>query len=279
MTASKTRLGSIDAVRHYRAPSVIFPMPEAPGEIFGENVFTKAVMQKRLPKPVFKSVMATIEHSKPLDPTVADVVAVVMKDWAMEKGATHYAHVFYPLTHFTAEKHDSFLEPGGDGSAMAEFAGKTLTQGEPDASSFPNGGLRTTFEARGYTGWDVTSPAYILENPNGNTLCIPTVFVSMTGEALDNKTPLLRSQQAMARQAARVLHLFGHHDPDAVVSFAGAEQEYFLIDRSFFFTRPDLLNAGRTLFGAKPPKGQEFDDHYFGAIPEPRLGLHDGLRA
>ena len=268
MTASKTRLGSIDAVRHYRAPSVIFPTPEAPGEIFGENVFTKAVMQKRLPKPVFKSLMATIEHSKPLDPTVADVVAAAMKDWAMEKGATHYAHVFYPLTHLTAEKHDSFLEPGGDGTSIAEFAGKTLTQGEPDASSFPNGGLRTTFEARGYTGWDVTSPAYILENPNGNTLCIPTVFVSMTGEALDHKTPLLRSQQAMATQAERVLRLFGHDDPDAVVSFAGAEQEYFLIDRSFFLARPDLLNAGRTLFGAKPPKGQEFDDHYFGAIPE-----------
>ncbi len=268
MTASTTRLGSIDAVRHYRSPSAIFPTPEAPGEIFGENVFTKAVMQKRLPKPVFKSLMATIEHAKPLDPTVADVVAVAMKDWAMEKGATHYAHVFYPLTHLTAEKHDSFFEPGGDGSAIAEFAGKTLTQGEPDASSFPNGGLRTTFEARGYTGWDVTSPAYIFENPNGNTLCIPTVFVSMTGEALDNKTPLLRSQQAMARQAARVLHLFGHQDPDAVVSFAGAEQEYFLVDRGFFLGRPDLLNAGRTLFGAKPPKGQEFDDHYFGAIPE-----------
>jgi glutamine synthetase len=226
------------------------------------------VMQERLPKPVYKSVMATIEHSKPLDPTVADAVAVAMKDWAMEKGATHYAHVFYPLTGLTAEKHDSFLEPRGDGSAIAEFAGKTLTQGEPDASSFPNGGLRNTFEARGYTGWDVTSPAYILENPNGNTLCIPTVFVSMTGEALDHKTPLLRSQQAMAIQARRVLRLFGHADPDAVVSFAGAEQEYFLIDRSFFFGRPDLLNSGRTLFGAKAPKGQEFDDHYFGAIPE-----------
>ena len=225
-------------------------------------------MQKRLPKPVFKSLMATIEHSQTLDPTVADVVAVVMKDWAMEKGATHYAHVFYPLTHLTAEKHDSFFEPGGDGNAIAEFAGKTLTQGEPDASSFPNGGLRATFEARGYTGWDVTSPAYILENPNGNTLCIPTVFISMTGEALDNKTPLLRSQQAMAKQAERILHLFGHENPDAVVSFAGAEQEYFLVDRSFFLHRPDLLNSGRTLFGAKPPKGQEFDDHYFGAIPE-----------
>ncbi|HEX3567565.1 MAG TPA: glutamine synthetase III [Acidimicrobiales bacterium] len=268
MIGSEARLRAIQAVRDFQAPSPIFPTGEAPGEIFGANVFTKAVMKTRLPKPVFNSVMATIEHSKPLDPSIADVVAVVMKDWAMEKGATHYAHVFYPLTHLTAEKHDSFFEPGGDGSAIAEFSGKTLTQGEPDASSFPNGGLRATFEARGYTGWDVTSPAYILENRNGNTLCIPTVFVSMTGEALDNKTPLLRSQQAMARQAERILKLFGHQDPDAVVSFAGAEQEYFLIDRSFFLSRPDLLNSGRTLFGAKPPKGQEFDDHYFGAIPE-----------
>jgi glutamine synthetase len=262
-------LEAIDAVKGFEPPAGFFPpLAEAPGDIFGQNVFTKAVMQQRLPKPVFKSVMATIEHSKPLDPTVADIVAAAMKDWAMEKGATHYAHVFYPLTGLTAEKHDSFLEPGGDGSAIAEFAGKTLTQGEPDASSFPSGGLRATFEARGYTGWDVTSPAYILENPNGNTLCIPTVFVSMTGEALDHKTPLLRSQQAMAAQAERVLRLFGHENPDAVVSFAGAEQEYFLIDRSFFLSRPDLLNAGRTLFGAKAPKGQEFDDHYFGAIPE-----------
>jgi glutamine synthetase len=268
MSGSTARLQAIDAVKRYQAPAVIFPPTEAPGEIFGQNVFSKSVMQSRLPKPIFKSLMATIEHSKPLDHTVADVVASAMKDWAMEKGATHYAHVFYPLTGLTAEKHDSFLEPGGDGSSIAEFGGKTLIQGEPDASSFPNGGLRATFEARGYTGWDVTSPAYILENPNGNTLCIPTVFVSMTGEALDHKTPLLRSQQAMAKQAERILHLFGHEHPDAVVSFAGAEQEYFLIDRSFFLSRPDLLNAGRTLFGAKPPKGQEFDDHYFGAIPE-----------
>jgi glutamine synthetase len=269
MSGSKARLEAIDAVKGFEPPAGFFPpAAEAPGDIFGQNVFTKLVMQQRLPKPVFKSVMATIEHSKPLDPTVADIVAAAMKDWAMEKGATHYAHVFYPLTGLTAEKHDSFLEPGGDGSAIAEFAGKTLTQGEPDASSFPSGGLRATFEARGYTGWDVTSPAYILENPNGNTLCIPTVFVSMTGEALDHKTPLLRSQQAMAAQAERVLKLFGHAAPDAVVSFAGAEQEYFLIDRSFFLSRPDLLNSGRTLFGAKAPKGQEFDDHYFGAIPE-----------
>jgi glutamine synthetase len=269
MSGSIARLQAIDAVKGYEAPEGgFFPPVEAPGEIFGRNVFSKKVMQQRLPKQVFKAVMGTIEHSKPLDPAIADVVASAMREWAMEKGATHYAHVFYPLTGLTAEKHDSFLEPGGDGSSIAEFAGKTLIQGEPDASSFPNGGLRNTFEARGYTGWDATSPAYILENPNGNTLCIPTVFVSMTGEALDYKTPLLRSQQAMAAQAERVLRLFGHEDPDAVVSFAGAEQEYFLIDRSFFLSRPDLLNSGRTLFGAKPPKGQEFDDHYFGAIPE-----------
>jgi glutamine synthetase len=272
MSGSKARLQAIEAVKNYTPPAGIVPESGAPGDLFGENVFSKSVMQKRLPKLVFKSLMATIEHSKPLDPTVADVVAAAMKDWAMEKGATHYAHVFYPLTHLTAEKHDSFLEPGGDGSSIAEFAGKTLTQGEPDASSFPNGGLRNTFEARGYTGWDVTSPAYILDNPNGKTLCIPTVFISMTGDALDHKTPLLRSQQAMAKQAERVLRLFGHERPDAVVSFAGPEQEYFLIDRSFFLSRPDLLNAGRTLFGAKPPKGQEFDDHYFGAIPDRVLG-------
>ena len=196
-----------------------------------------------------------------------------MKDWALEKGATHYAHVFYPMTGLTAEKHDSFLEPVSDGQTLAEFAGKTLIQGEPDASSFPSGGLRSTFEARGYTGWDVTSPAYILENPNGNTLCIPTVFVSMTGDALDYKTPLLRSQQAMGMHAERILKLFGHEDFDQIVSFCGPEQEYFLVDRHFFLARPDLINAGRTLFGAKPPKGQEFDDHYFGAIPERVLGF------
>lgn len=268
MSGSKTRLQAIESVRGAVSPEAFFSSDVEPGEVFGSNVFSKAVMKKRLPKPVFKSVMSTIEHSKPLDPAVADTVASVMKDWALEKGATHYAHVFYPLTGLTAEKHDSFFEPDGDGGTIAEFAGKTLVQGEPDASSFPNGGLRATFEARGYTGWDVTSPAYILENPNGNTLCIPTVFVSMTGEALDHKTPILRSQQAMAKQAERVLRLFGHEEPDAVVSFAGAEQEYFLIDRSFFTARTDLLSSGRTLLGAKPPKGQEFDDHYFGAIPE-----------
>lgn len=273
MSANTVRLQALRAVEAYQPPAVSYTDTETPGQVFGENVFNRVVMQKRLPKSVYKSVMKTIEHGAPLDPMVADAVASAMKDWAIEKGATHYAHVFYPLTGLTAEKHDSFLEPVSDGSALAEFAGKTLIQGEPDASSFPNGGLRNTFEARGYTGWDVTSPAYVLENPNGNTLCIPTVFVSMTGEALDHKTGLLRSQQAMGRHAERILTLFGHEDPEHVVSFCGPEQEYFLVDRHFFLARPDLLNAGRTLFGAKPPKGQEFDDHYFGAIPERVLGF------
>jgi glutamine synthetase len=272
MSGNAVRREAIWNVEAYVPPAVSFSETEAPGEIFGKNVFSKTVMQKRLPKQVYKSVIATIEHGAMLDPAVAAAVASAMKDWALEKGATHYAHVFYPLTGLTAEKHDSFFEPVGDGTSLAEFAGKTLVQGEPDASSFPNGGLRNTFEARGYTGWDVTSPAYILENPNGNTLCIPTVFVSMTGEALDHKTPLLRSQQAMGEHAARILALFGHED-QKVVAFCGPEQEYFLVDRHFFLARPDLLNAGRTLFGTKPPKGQEFDDHYFGAIPDRVLGF------
>jgi glutamine synthetase len=273
MSGNTVRLQAIKGVEAYVPPAVSFTNTETPGQVFGANVFSKDVMQRRLPKSVYKSVMATIEHGAPLNPIVADAVASAMKDWALEKGATHYAHVFYPLTGLTAEKHDSFLEPVSDGSALAEFAGKTLIQGEPDASSFPNGGLRNTFEARGYTGWDVTSPAYVLENPNGNTLCIPTVFVSMTGEALDHKTPLLRSQQAMGVQAERILRLFGHDGAGHIVSFCGPEQEYFLVDRHFFLARPDLLNSGRTLFGAKPPKGQEFDDHYFGAIPERVLGF------
>jgi len=237
-------------------------------ELFCSNVFSKSVMKERLPKQVFKSLMMTIETGEKLDPNVADYVASAMKDWAIEKGATHYAHVFYPLTGFTAEKHDSFLTPDGNGGAIAEFSGSQLIQGEPDGSSFPSGGIRATFEARGYTVWDVTSPAYIMENPNGTTLCIPTAFVSWTGEALDKKTPVLRSMQALNTQAQRILKLFGHNDGAMVSSTAGPEQEYFLVDRNFFYARPDLVNAGRTLFGAKPPKGQEFDDHYFGAIPE-----------
>src|ERR1700712_2703434 len=273
LSGNAVRLAAINSVEAYVPPAVSFDPGEIPGEIFGSNVFTKVEMQARLPKSVYKSIVATIDKGTKLDPAVADSVAVAMKDWALEKGASHYAHVFYPMTGLTAEKHDSFLDPVSDGQTLAEFAGKTLIQGEPDASSFPSGGLRSTFEARGYTGWDVTSPAYILENPNGNTLCIPTVFVSMTGEALDHKTPLLRSEQAMGIQAERVLKLFGHENLDHIVSFCGPEQEYFLIDRHFHLARPDLLNAGRTLFGAKPPKGQEFDDHYFGAIPERVLGF------
>jgi len=251
VSANPVRLAAITAVQAYQPPPITFDPGEEPGEIFGENVFSLTVMQKRLPKSVYKSVVSTIEKSTPLDPEIADAVASAMKDWALEKGATHYAlthyaHVFYPLTGLTAEKHDSFLDPVGDGTALASFSGKTLVQGEPDASSFPNGGLRNTFEARGYTGWDVMSPAYVLENPNGNTLCIPTIFISMTGEALDHKTPVLRSQQAMSAQAKRVLELFGHANPDNVVAYCGPEQEYFLVDSHFFLSRPDLLNRDPT---------------------------------
>ena len=237
-------------------------------ELFGSNVFSLRVMKTCLPKAVFKSLKETIETGKPLDESIADVVAAAMKDWAISKGATHFTHVFYPLTGLTAEKHDSFLIPDGEGGAVTEFTGKSLIQGEPDASSFPSGGIRTTFEARGYTAWDVTSPAYIMENYNGSTLCIPTAFISWTGEALDKKTPLLRSMQALDKEARRVLRLFGHETISKVITFAGCEQEYFLIDRRFYNARPDVMLAGRTLFGAPSPKGQEFDDHYFGAINE-----------
>ncbi|HKP64939.1 MAG TPA: glutamine synthetase III [Polyangiales bacterium] len=236
-----------------------------PEEIFGSEVFGYAAMKAHLPKHVFKSLKRTVETGEALDPLIADVVAAAMKDWAVAKGATHYAHVFQPLTGATAEKHDSFLSPDGEGGALSEFSGKALVQGEPDASSFPHGGIRSTFEARGYTAWDVTSPAYVLDN---NTLCIPTAFISWTGEALDKKTPILRSTAALNTQAQRILKLFGHEKPAQVVSYAGAEQEYFLIDRQFYLARPDIIASGRSLFGAKPPKGQEFEDHYFGAIPE-----------
>ncbi len=266
---ASARLAAISAVTNYRPITPPLNFSETPTqELFCANVFGKDRMKERLPKPIFKSLIKTIESGEKLDPSTADIVASAMKDWAIEKGATHYAHVFFPLTGATAEKHDSFLSPNGDGGAIAEFTGSQLIQGEPDGSSFPTGGIRQTFEARGYTIWDVTSPAYILENPNGTTLCIPTAFVSWTGEALDKKTPVLRSMQALNKQAQRILTLFGHTDSAFVSSTAGPEQEYFLIDRHFFFARPDLVNSGRTLFGAKPPKGQEFDDHYFGAIPE-----------
>lgn len=263
------RQAAIAAITNFKAAPPAMNFKEVTTQqLFCSNVFSKSVMQERLPKAVFKSLMKTIEQGEKLDATTADIVAAAMKDWAIEKGATHYAHVFFPLTGSTAEKHDSFLTPNGEGSALAEFQGSQLIQGEPDGSSFPTGGIRQTFEARGYTIWDVTSPAYILENANGTTLCIPTAFVSWTGEALDKKTPVLRSMQTLNQQAQRILKLFGHSDGALVSSTAGPEQEYFLVDRNFYFARPDLLNSGRTLFGAKPPKGQEFDDHYFGAIPD-----------
>jgi glutamine synthetase len=237
-------------------------------EIWAENVFDLSKMQASLPKDVFKSIKKTITAGASLDPSVADAVATAMRDWAIAKGAQYYAHVFYPMTNLTAEKHDGFISPQGDGKVISEFSGKLLVQGEPDGSSFPNGGIRDTFEARGYTAWDVTSPAYILETDNGATLCIPTVFVSWTGEALDKKVPLLRSIAAMNKAATKVLGLLGHKDIAPVNSSCGPEQEYFLVDEHFAMLRPDLLLAGRTLFGKPPAKGQEFDDHYFGAIPE-----------
>ena len=239
----------------------------ADNQVFGENVFSQAVQRQRLPKDVYKRLSQTLAKGEALDTTLADAVALAMKEWALEKGATHYAHVFQPLTGLTAEKHDSFYAPTGEGTALASFSGKELIQAEPDASSFPTGGIRATFEARGYTAWDPTSPAFILENPNGALLCIPTAFVSWTGEALDHKIPLLRSMDALSRSASRALKLFGK-EVGRVFTTVGPEQEYFLIDEQYYFERPDLVTTGRTLFGAKPPKGQELDDHYFGSIPE-----------
>ncbi len=237
-------------------------------QVFAANVFSPAVQRRRLPKHVYKALQKTLERGEALDTSLADAVAQAMKDWAMERGATHYTHWFQPLTGSTAEKHDSFYGPVGDGTAIAEFSGKELIQGEPDASSFPTGGIRATFEARGYTAWDPTSPAFILENPNGALLCIPTAFTSWTGEALDHKIPLLRSMDALSGAALKALALLGEHDARRVFTTVGPEQEYFLIDEQYYFERPDLVITGRTLFGAKPPKGHELDDHYFGSIPE-----------
>lgn len=234
--------------------------------IFGENVFNETVMKARLPKETYKQLMKTLEGGEKLDPSVANIVANAMKDWALEKGATHFTHWFQPLTGVTAEKHDSFISPAPDGKVIMEFSGKELVQGEPDASSFPSGGLRATFEARGYTAWDPTSYAFIKDG----TLCIPTCFCSYTGEALDKKTPLLRSMQAINKQAVRVLKLFGNEDVTSVKTTVGPEQEYFLIDKSVYDQREDLIMTGRTLFGAKSPKGQELEDHYFGMI-KPRV--------
>ena len=236
-------------------------------DIFGENVFNDTVMQERLPKKVYKNLRKTIEEGKDLDLETADVIAHEMKEWAIEKGATHYTHWFLPLTGVTAEKHDSFISaPLPSGKVLMTFSGKELIKGEPDASSFPSGGLRATFEARGYTAWDCTSPAFVRQDAGGATLCIPTAFCSYTGEALDQKTPLLRSMEAINKEALRLLRLFGNTTSKKVTPSVGAEQEYFLVDAEKFEERKDLIYTGRTLFGAMPPKGQELDDHYFGTI-------------
>jgi glutamine synthetase len=266
MPSNQTRVQAIQDIT--RRPLAPVKAPETLESLWAADVFTLDKMKTHLPKEVFKSLKKTIETGAPLDLSVADVVAAAMKEWAIGKGALYYAHVFYPLTNATAEKHDGFISVQGDGSVITEFSGKLLVQGEPDGSSFPNGGLRATFEARGYTAWDVTSPAYIIETNNGSTLCIPTAFVSWTGEALDKKTPLLRANAAMAKAAKRVLSVMGNKDIAQVNSSCGAEQEYFLVDAAFAAARPDLLLAGRTLFGRPPAKAQQFDDHYFGVIPE-----------
>ncbi len=243
------------------------PKPLDIEHIFGENTFGLAEMQARLPKSAFRALLATIEEGSELDPSVADAVALAMKEWATERGASHFTHWFQPLTGLTAEKHDSFITPNVGGGATAEFTGKDLIQGEPDASSFPSGGLRATFEARGYTAWDPTLPAFIVEGPAGPYLAIPTAFASWTGEALDAKTPLLRSMHALDVQARRARRLFGDAD-ERVMATLGPEQEFFLVDQEFYYRRPDLVTTGRTLIGAKPPRGQELEDHYFGSIPE-----------
>jgi glutamine synthetase len=242
---------------------------------FGSLTFNDETQRARLPKDVYRALRQAVAHGEPIDANVADTIASALKDWAVEHGATHYTHWFQPMTGITAEKHDSFLSPTSDGRAVAEFGGKELIKGEPDASSFPSGGMRSTFEARGYTAWDPTSPPWLLVTPNGTTLVIPTAFVSWTGEALDKKTPLLRSMEALSKQAVRILKLFGSK-AHRVFTTCGPEQEYFLIDSQFYYNRPDLINAGRTLFGAKPPKGQEMEDQYFGSIPERVLAfMHD----
>jgi glutamine synthetase len=243
-------------------------LTDAKNNPFGADVFSPVVQKELLPKDVYEKLQATLEHGEALDMSLADAVAGAMKEWALARGATHFTHVFQPLTGLTAEKHDSFFEPNREGRWLDKFSGKELIQGEPDASSFPTGGIRETFEARGYTAWDPTSPAFLIENPNGALLCIPTAFVSWTGEALDAKTPLLRSMDALSKSAIRALKLLGDEEAKRVFTTVGPEQEYFLIDENYFYNRPDLVTTGRTLFGAKPAKGHELDDHYFGVIPE-----------
>ncbi|MFN8551726.1 MAG: glutamine synthetase III [Candidatus Obscuribacterales bacterium] len=269
-THSSSRRAAIQAIQSREPVSASVDYTRTTvSEIYGSNVFNRHIMRTMLPKAVYKAVLRCLDHGERLDSNHADIVANAMKDWAISKGCSHFTHWFMPMTGLTAEKHDSFLVSGGDeGLAILEFSGKVLIQGEPDASSFPSGGIRSTFEARGYTGWDPTSPAFIMESTNGKTLCIPTVFCSFSGHALDKKTPLLRSLEAINKQATRMLHLLGKKEVKRVVCTVGPEQEYFLIDEAFYLQRPDLINAGRALFGAKPPKGQEMEDHYWGSIKE-----------
>jgi glutamine synthetase len=283
MSTSKSRHEAVSAATAWREPGVnghhAKPRTGAGGpgrhhahtrieDLFGEDVFSERAMRERLPKDTFRAVMRTITQGDRLPADIADVVASTMKDWAIERGATHYTHWFQPLTGLTAEKHDAFVNPDGAGGAISQFAGSALVQGEPDASSFPSGGLRATFEARGYTAWDPTSPVFLNRSGDTVTLCIPTAFVSWTGVALDKKTPLLRSMQALSAQAMRILRIFGtDKGVNRIVTTLGAEQEYFLIDRNLYFARPDLLTCERSLFGARPAKGQQLEDHYFGAIP------------
>ncbi len=266
MSGNAARLSAIANVVGYELPEPIGYEEKHSGELFAINAFTFDKMKETLPKAAYKALMKTVQNGEPLDPTAADAVASAMKTWAMERGATHFGHIFYPLTGYTAEKNDAFFDPDGMGGIISEFTGASLMQQEPDGSSFPSGGIRQTHEARGYTQWDVTSPAYLVENQNGLTLTIPSAFVSWSGMATDKKTPLLRSMKALNTQAQRVLKALGNKEVGYVTATAGCEQEYFLVDRNFYLSRPDLLNAGRTLFGAAAPKGQEFDDHYFGAI-------------
>ncbi|MFZ4576191.1 MAG: glutamine synthetase III, partial [Phycisphaerales bacterium] len=257
--------GHADALAHSRNDGAHLRVDQ----YYASEVFNERVMQQRLPKDVFRRIQQTIQHGEPLDAGMADVVASAMKDWAIEKGATHYTHWFQPLTGQTAEKHDAFMVPDNSGGALSEFTGSMLVRGEPDASSFPSGGLRATFEARGYTAWDCTSPVFISRNGGTATLCIPTAFVGWSGgEALDYKTPLLRSIEALSEQALRVLKIFGEDaGVSRVMATLGCEQEYFLIERDYYYSRPDLVTCDRTLFGARPPKGQQLEDHYFGSIP------------
>src|SRR3954470_8929755 len=258
---------AIGSIRNWSVTEAKEPRAARVTDAFGSLVFNDEVQQARLPKPVYHALRRTMTHAVPLDLSAADAIAAAMREWAVEHGATHYTHWFQPLTGITAEKHDSFVQPGADGKAVLEFSGKELVRGEPDASSFPSGGMRSTFEARGYTAWDPTSPPWLLYSGASVTLVIPTAFVSWTGETLDKKTPLLRSMEALSKQAVRVLKLFGS-TAERVITTCGPEQEYFLIDQHFYLSRPDLINAGRTLFGAQPPKGQELEDQYFGAIAE-----------